>query len=551
MKVVIIGGVAGGATTATRLRRLNEDAEIIILERGQYVSFANCGLPYYIGDDIKEKSELIVQTPKKFKSRFNIDVRVLNEVIEIDRNNKVVVIKNIVNGDIYKESYDKLVLSPGAIPIKPNIEGIDNDKVFTLRNIPDTYKIKEYINSNNIKNAVIVGGGYIGIEMAENLFKLGIDITIIELGDHLIGSIDFDMSSLVKSYLLNKGVKVILSNGIQKLEEEGNKVKVILNKGDITTDMVIMSIGVIPETSLAKEASLELNKRGSIVVNEKMQTSDENIYALGDAVEITNFVTSERGFIPLAGPANKQARIVANNICGIDSTYKGTQGSSILKIFDMTVAVTGINESIAKSLNLNYDKIFINSFSHATYYPNALPMVIKVIYEQNTGKILGVQIVGYDGVDKRCDVFATAIRASMTASDLTELELCYSPPYSSAKDPVNMAGYVIENIIEGKVKTIHYEDMQKNLDNEKVIFLDVRTKNEYTKLGSIENSLKIPVDELRERINEIDKNKKIFIFCHSGLRSYIAYKILVSKGYDCYNLSGGYSLYDSIHKSMN
>ena len=551
MKVIIIGGVAGGASTATRLRRLDEDAEIVILERDKYVSFANCGLPYYIGNDISDKSQLIVQTPEKFKSRFNIDVRVLNEAIEIDKENKTVLIKNIETGVIYKENYDKLVLSPGAKPIKPNIEGINNDKIFTLRNIPDTYKIKEYINNNNVKSAVIVGGGYIGIEMAENLFKLGIDITVVELGDHLIGPIDFDMSSFIKSYIVDKGVKVILSNGVQKIEEAGNKVKVVLNKGDITTDLVIMSIGVTPENSLAKEASLELNKRGSIVVNEKMQTSDEDIYALGDAVEITNFVTSEKGFIPLAGPANKQARIVANNICGINSSYKGTQGSSILKIFDMTVAATGINEGIAKSLHLDYDKVFINSFSHATYYPNALPMVIKVIYEKKTGKILGAQIVGHDGVDKRCDVIATAIRGSMTASDLTELELCYSPPYSSAKDPVNMAGYVIENVIADNVKTIHYEDMQENLSNEKVIFLDVRTKSEYTKLGSIDNSLKIPVDELRERINEIDKNKKIFIFCHSGLRSYIAYKILVSKGYDCYNLSGGYSLYDSINKSIN
>ena len=551
MKVLIIGGVAGGATTATRLRRLNEDAEIIILERGQYVSFANCGLPYYIGNDILDKSELIVQTPEKFKLRFNIDVRVLNEVIEIDRKNKIVLIKNVVNGDIYKESYDKLVLSPGAKPIKPNIEGIDNNKTFTLRNIPDTYKIKEYINNNNPKSAVIVGGGYIGIEMAENLFKLGIDITIVELGDHLIGPIDFDMSSIVKSYLIKKGMKVILSNGVQKIEEYNNRVKVVLNKGDITTDMVIMSIGVTPETSLAKEANLELNKRGSIIVNDKMQTSDEDIYALGDAAEITNFVTKEKGFIPLAGPANKQARTVANNICGIDSTYKGTQGSSIIKILDMTVAATGINEGMAKSLNLNYDKIFINSYSHATYYPNALPMVIKVIYEKITGKILGAQIVGHDGVDKRCDVLATAIRGSMTASDLTELELCYSPPYSSAKDPVNMAGYVIENIILDNVKTIHFEDIQENLNNDNVLFLDVRTNNEYNKLGSIENSLNIPVDELRERIDEIDKNKKIFVFCHSGLRSYIAYKILVNKGYDCYNLSGGYSVYSSITEAIN
>jgi len=541
----------GGASTATRLRRLDENAEIVMIERDQYVSFANCGLPYYIGNEIKEKSDLIVQTPEKFKSRFNIDVRVLNEAVNIDRKNKTVSIKNIQDGVIYSESYDKLVISPGAKPIEPNIEGMDNNKVFTIRNIPDTYKIKEYIKSNSPKSAVIVGGGYIGIEMAENLFKLNIDVTIVELSDHLIGPIDFDIASLVKSYLVDKEINVILSNGVQKIQENNDRLKVVLNKGDITTDMVIMSIGVKPETTLAKEANLELNQRGSIIVNDKMQTSDENIYALGDAAEITNFVTKEKGFIPLAGPANKQARIVANNICGIDSTYKGTQGSSIIKIFDMTVAATGINEGIAKSLNLDYDKIFLNPYSHASYYPNALPMFIKVIYEKKTGKILGAQIVGYDGVDKRCDVFATAIRASMTASDLTELELCYSPPYSSAKDPVNMAGYVIENTIMDNINTIHFEDIQANLDNKDVIFLDVRTKNEYNKLGSIENSINIPVDELRERINEIDKTKKIFVFCHSGLRSYISYKMLSSNGYDCYNLSGGYSLYSSILEAMN
>lgn len=551
MKVVIIGGVAGGATTATRLRRLDENAEIIILERGEFVSFANCGLPYYIGNEIKDKSDLIVQTPEKFKQRFNIDVRVLNEATEIDKVNKTVTIKNLTNGVIYSETYDKLVLSPGAKPIIPNIEGIDNQKIFTIRNIPDTYKVKEYIESNKPKSAVIVGGGYIGIEMMDNLAKLGIDVTVVELGDHLINAIDADMSSLVKNYLVSKKVNVKLSNGVQKIEEKVDKLIVTLNSGEIQTDMVIMAVGVRPDTILAEKAELNLNTRGSVIVNDKMQTSDDNIYALGDAVEITNFVTKEKGFIPLAGPANKQARIVANNICGIESTYKGTQGSSIIKVFDMTVASTGVNETMAKSANLDYDKVFIHPYSHATYYPNALPMVVKVIYEKKTGKILGAQIVGYEGVDKRCDVFATAIRASMTASDLTELELCYAPPYSSAKDPVNMAGYVIENAIMYNIKNVHYEYIQENLNNSDVIFLDVRTKNEVEKLGSIEGSIHIPVDELRNEIDSLDKNKKIIIICHSGLRSYIACKMLSSKGYDCYNLSGGYSLYSSINKAKS
>jgi NADPH-dependent 2,4-dienoyl-CoA reductase/sulfur reductase-like enzyme/rhodanese-related sulfurtransferase len=551
MKVVIIGGVAGGASTATRLRRLDENAEIIIIERGEFVSFANCGLPFYIGNDIKNKEDLIVQTPERFKQRFNIDVRVYNEALSINTKFKSVTIKNLKNEVIYTESYDKLVLSPGAMPIKPNIEGIENENVFTIRNIPDTYKIKEYITNNKPKGAVIVGGGYIGIEMAENLSDLDINVTIVELNNHLIGPLDIDMASFVKNYLVGKGIKVKLSNGVKKIEKVSNRLKVILDKGDIETDMVIMSVGVKPESTLALDANLDVNGRGSIVVNDRMQTSDENIYAIGDAAEITNFVTKEKGFIPLAGPASKQARVVANNICNINSTYKGTQGSSIIKVFDMTVAATGINETTAKLLKIDYDKVVIHQSSHATYYPNALPIVIKVIYEKNTGKILGAQLIGYDGVDKRCDVIATAIRGSMTASDLAELELCYAPPYSSAKDPVNIAGYVIENAILDKVRNVHFEFVQENLDNPNVIFLDVRTKNECEKLGSIKNSINIPVDELRERIDEIDKSKKIIIICHSGMRSYLAYRMLTSKGYDCYNLTGGYSLYSSMLKAMN
>lgn len=551
MKVVIIGGVAGGATTATRLRRLDENAEIIMIERGEYVSFANCGLPYYIGNEIRNKDNLIVQTPEKFKQRFNIDVRILNEAIDIDKENKVVTIKNLQNDVIYTESYDKLVLAPGAKSLKPNIEGIDNPKVFTLRNIPDTYKIKEYIDANKPQNVVIVGGGYIGMEMMDNLFNIGINVTVVELSDHLINSIDLDMSSFVKSYIENKGVKVILSNGVKKIYEGKESLKVELINGELSTDIVILAVGVKPESMLAEKAKLDINDKGSIVINDKMQTSDENIYALGDAVEITNFVTKQKGYIPLAGPANKQARIVANNICGIDSSYKGTQGSSIVKIFDIAVASTGINETTAKNSNMDYDKVFVHPYSHATYYPNALPLIIKVIYEKKTGKILGAQIIGYEGVDKRCDVFATAIRASMTASDLAELELCYAPPFSSAKDPVNIAGYVIENIIKDNIKTAHFEDVQRCLQDNSCIFLDVRTKAEYEKLGNIKDSLNIPVDELRNRMDEIDKTKKVIIVCQSGLRSYIAYRMLASKGYDCYNLSGGFSLYNSMLKVMD
>jgi len=551
MKVVIIGGVAGGATTATRLRRLDENAEIVIIERGEYVSFANCGLPYYIGNEIRNKDNLIVQTPEDFKQRFNIDVRILNEAIEIDKTNNVVTIKNLQNGETYSETYEKLVLSPGAMPIKPNIEGIDNSKVFTLRNIPDTYKIKEYIDNVKPTSAVIVGGGYIGIEMAENLANLGMSVTIIEQSDHIINSLDLDMSIYVKRYMESKEVKIILSNAVKKIEDKNGSLNVALTDGEMMADMVIMSVGVRPESTLAKNEGLDLNEKGAVIVNDKMQTSDENIYALGDVVEITNFVTKKKGYIPLAGPANKQARIVANNICGKNSTYKGTQGSSILKVFEITVASTGVNETAAKEANLDYDKVIIHPASHATYYPNALPLVMKVIYEKNTGRILGSQIVGYEGVDKRCDILATAIRANMTASDLTELELCYAPPYSSAKDPVNIAGYVIENTIMDNIKNVHFDDVQSYLKDDSYIFLDVRSGAEIEKIGSIPNSINIPVDELRKRIDELDKTKKIIVVCQSGLRSYIACRMLTNKGYDCYNLSGGFSLYNSMLSGNN
>ena len=545
MKVVIVGGVAGGASAAARLRRLDESAEIIMFERGEYISFANCGLPYYIGGEITKKSALTLQTPQSFNARFNVDVRVNSEVTSIDPKAKTVTVRSKDRGE-YTESYDKLILSPGAAPIRPPMEGADNARVFTLRNIPDTIKIREYVEEEFPESAVVVGGGYIGVEMAENLKNAGVAVTIVELADHVIAPLDYDMACDVHRYLKEKGVGLILKNGVQAIKEEGGKLKLTLSDGEIETDMVIMAVGVRPDTALAKDAGLELNKRGAIVVNEHMLTSDPDIYAVGDAVEVTDFVTGEKAYIPLAGPANKQGRIAADNICGIPTTYKNTLGSAVLKIFDMTVATTGVNERAAKAAGLDYDKVYTYSNSHASYYPGSTGMSIKILYEKSTGKILGAQIVGFDGVDKRCDVLATAIRAGMTAKDLTELELCYAPPFGSAKDPVNFVGYVIENTLAGRVKNFFWDDVAKLPRDGSVTLLDVRTDLERENGQYIEGFIHIPVDELRARANELDKSKPVYIHCRTGLRSYVACCMLAGMGFDCYNLSGGWRLYESI-----
>ena len=545
MKTVIVGGVAGGASAAARLRRVDESAEIVMFERGEYISFANCGLPYYIGGEIVKKSALTLQTPQSFRSRFNVDVRVNSEVTAIDRAAKTVTVNSKERGE-YTESYDKLILSPGAAPIVPNMEGADLDRVFTLRNIPDTIKIKEYVEEEFPGSAVVVGGGYIGVEMAENLKKAGVEVTIVELADHVIAPLDYDMACDVHRHLREKGVTLILQNGVQSIAEEGSKLKVTLSSGQVETDMVILAVGVRPDTALAKEAGLTLNPRGAIVVDEHMLTSDPDIYAVGDAVEITDFVTGQKGYIPLAGPANKQGRIAADNICGIPSVYKNTQGSSILKVFDMTVATTGVNERTAKAAGLNYDKVYTYSNSHASYYPGSTGMSIKTIYEKGTVRILGAQIVGFDGVDKRCDVLATAIRAGMTASDLCDLELCYAPPFGSAKDPVNFVGYVIENTLSGQVKNFFWDDVASLPRDGSVTLLDVRTDSERANGQYIEGFLHIPVDELRQRAGELDKSKPVYIHCRTGLRSYVACRMLAGMGFDCYNLSGGWRLYESI-----
>ena len=541
MKTIIIGGVAGGASAAARLRRLEETCEIVILERGDFVSFANCGLPYYIGGAITDKNDLTLQTPESFRKRFNIDVRIKNEAVRISPEEKTVTVKNLKSGEIYKESYDNLILSPGAEPIKPNIDGIDSDIVFTLRNIPDTLKIKEYIEKSNPKSAVVIGGGYIGVEMAENLKEAGLDVSVVELADHLIAPLDFDMAADVHRYIKSKGIKLYLNNGVKAID--GNTV--ILQNGTIDAEMIIMSVGVRPETALAKDCGIEVNRRGSIIVDRHMKTNIQNIYAVGDAVEAEDFITKSPAFIPLAGPANKQGRIAADNICGIKSEYTGTQGSAVLKLFDMTVATTGINEKIASAAGIDYDKTYIYSGSHASYYPGASNMSIKALWDKKTLKIIGAQIVGFDGVDKRMDVLASSIRFGAKITDLANLELCYAPPFGSAKDPVNMLGFVAENIITGKMKQFFWNDVEKLPRDGSVTLLDVRTVTEVRR-GKIDGFINIPLDSLRERINEIPKDKPVYLHCHSGLRSYIALCILKGNGYDCFNLAGGWRLYESV-----
>lgn len=538
MKVVIIGGVAGGATTATRLRRLNEQVEIIILERGYHISFANCGLPYYIGGVIKQKEELLLQTPQSFKERFNIEVRIRQEAIQINRDNKTVQVKNLETGEVYEESYDKLVLSPGAEPTNPFKEIIDS-RIKTLRTVEDAIAIKQYIEENKPQNVTIIGGGYIGVEMAENLSQYSdMEVNIIEQSSHVITPLDEDMAKFIHRKLSKNHIQLLLNTTVKSIQSK-EKIEIELDRQLYNTDFVILCIGVRPETKLATSCGLKVNAKGSIIVNEYMQTEDEDIYALGDAVQVTNFVTKKPAYIPLAGPANKQARVVANHICKLPVRYEGTVGSSILKIFDNALGMTGINEATCIANELEYKTMIISPYSHATYYPNATQMTIKATYEPETGKILGAQVWGKEGVDKITDILATAIRMNMTAHDLSELELCYAPPFSSAKSPINLLGNAIENEIDGLVETITWEEVEKQ---EQPYILDVRTKAEYAH-SHLENAVFIPLDELRQRLNELDKTKTILVHCHTGLRSYIACRILSQSGFRCKNIMGGYYFY--------
>lgn len=540
MNYLIIGGVAGGATVAARLRRMDEKANIILFERGKYVSYANCGLPYYIGDTINNREKLFVQTAKGFTDRFRIDIRTEQEVTAICPDKKEVEIKNLSTGETYTETYDKLVLSPGAEPLRPGIEGIGSKKIFTLRNVPDTDTIKNYVNTENPKRAIVVGGGFIGLEMAENLHDLGIQVDVVEMANQVMAPLDFSMAAIVHRQLTDKGVGLHLEDGVSRFEEKDGGVTVHLRSGkQIATDMVLLSIGVRPETKLAKDAGLAIGERGGIAVNDYMQTSDADIYALGDAVEVRHLVTGQPALIPLAGPANKLGRIVADNIVfGNKKKYPGSIGTSIAKVFDLTVAAAGANAKLLQRNNIPYISSYTHGASHAGYYPGAVPLSIKILFAPENGKLLGAQIVGFNGVDKRIEMLAQVIQRGGTVHDLAELEHAYAPPYSSAKDPVNMAGFVAENILNKKSRIIQWRELTELPAD--TIRIDVRTHDEY-KLGTIPGFINIPVDELREHLDELPKEKPIVVTCAVGLRGYLAYRILVQNGFKhVRNLSGGY-----------
>ena len=546
MKVVIIGGVAGGATAAARLRRLDETAEIVVFERSGYVSYANCGLPYYIGGVIEDPKALTLQTPESFFARFRVDMRVRHEVTAIHPERKTVSVKNLETGAEFEERYDKLILSPGASPTQPRLPGVGLERVFTLRTVEDTFRIKDYINAHHPGCAVLAGGGFISLELAENLRELGMEVTVVQRPRQLMNPFDPDMAAFIHSEARRHGIRLALGQTVEGFEERDGGVDVLLKDGaPLHADMVVLAIGVTPDTALAKEAGLELGLKGSIAVNDRMETSVPDIYAVGDAVQVKHFVTGQDAVISLAGPANKQGRIAADNICGGDSRYPGSQGSSVIKVFDLTAAATGVNETNAKKAGLDVDAVILSPMSHAGYYPGGKLMTMKVVFEKGTFRLLGAQIVGYEGVDKRIDVLATAIHAGMTAVQLKDLDLAYAPPYSSAKDPVNMAGFMVDNLAGGVLKQFHLEDV-KNLPRDgSVTLLDARTAEEYAG-GHIEGFRNIPVDELRERLGEIEAGKPVYVMCQSGLRSYIACRILAGYGYETYNFAGGFRFYDAV-----
>lgn len=546
MKVVIIGGVAGGATAAARIRRLDEKAEVIVFERSGFISYANCGLPYYVGGVITDPEELTLQTPESFWRRFRITMKVGHEVIKIHPEKKKVEVRNLTTGEFLEESYDKLLIATGAKPARPNVPGIGMERVFTLRTVEDTLKIYAFAEVNHPRSVVLAGGGYIGVELAENLRGLGMEVTIVQRPNQLLNPFDYEMASFVHAEMRKKGVRLLLGYSVEGFEKAGDGIHVLL-KGErpLKADMVVLAIGVTPDTTLAKEAGFKLGLKGSIEVNDRMETSEPDVYAVGDAVEVKHYITGRKALISLAGPANKQGRIAADNICGGDSRYTGSQGSSVIKVFDMTAAVTGISEQTAKKAGIDCDKVYLSPMSHASYYPGGKVMTMKVIFEKETYKLLGAQIVGYEGVDKRIDVLATAMRAGLGALELQSLDLSYAPPYSSAKDPVNMAGFMIDNISKGRLKQYFWDEVEELPKDGGAILLDTRTEREYAR-GHIKGFINIPVDELRERITELEREKPVYIICQSGLRSYLAYRILEQNGFECYNFSGGYRFYETV-----
>ena len=548
MKVVIVGGVAGGASAAARLRRLDEQAQITIYERSGYISYANCGLPYYIGGTIQKQAELTLQTPASFKKRFNIEVKVGHEVQAIDRAKKQVTVCDLASGQVFQADYDKLILAPGAQPVRPPLPGVDSPRLYTLRTVEDTLRIREIAASGQVKSAVVIGGGFIGVEMAENLRELGLAVSLIQRENHLLAPLDQDLASFLHAHMREKGVKLLLEQSVTGFAETETGLSVQLAGSEpVSADMAILAIGVQPESTLAKAAGLELGPKDSIAVNEQMQTSDPDIYAVGDAVAIRNTVTGQPALIALAGPANKQGRVAADNIAGLESRYTGSPGSSVLKVFEMTAAFCGLNEQAAQAAGLAYEKLIISPASHAAYYPGGRQMTIKLLFDKQTEKILGAQIVGFDGVDKRLDVIATAMQAGLGVRALKELDLAYAPPYSSAKDPVNMLGFVAENVITGKVKHFFYEDIANLPKDGSVTLLDVRTQAEYSRSHAADFKLNLPLDSLRERLAELPAGKPVYVMCQTGIRSYIACRILQQNGFDCFNFAGGYRFYASVH----
>jgi len=544
-KYLIIGGVAGGATTAARLRRMDESAEIIMFERGEHISYANCGLPYYVGGVITERENLLLQTPESFNKRLNVDVRIKNEVLKINKADKTVEVADLINNTTYIESYDKLVVSPGAEPIKPPIPGINDDAIFTVRNVKDTDKIKSYYDENQPQKAVVVGAGFIGLEMAENLHHLGMMVTIVEMAEQVMTPLDYEMAAEVHQHLKTKNVEFYLKDGVSEFKREGDYLNIHLQSGrKVEADMVILSIGVRPETKLIKEAGIDLAPNGGIKVNEYLQTSNEHVYALGDAIAFPHPITGKYTNAYLAGPANKQGRLLANNlVLGHKHTYKGAIATAIAKVFDLTVGSTGLAEKVLKKEGISYVSNITHGGEHAGYYPGALPTTIKIMFDPEHGKLYGAQIIGYNGVDKRTDMIATVLQKGGTIYDLQEIEHAYAPPYSSAKDPVNQAGFTAGNIIEGLVNIIHWDELHQ-LHAPNNFILDVRTPDEF-ELGNIEGAVNIEVDQIRNRLDEIPKDKKIIIYCGVGLRGYFAARILMQKGFsNVYNLSGGYKTYE-------
>jgi NADPH-dependent 2,4-dienoyl-CoA reductase/sulfur reductase-like enzyme/rhodanese-related sulfurtransferase len=547
MKLVIVGGVAGGASAAARARRLNERAEIVLIERGEYVSFANCGLPYYIGGEIRKRDELLVSTPEKLKNRFLIDVRINSEAVAIDRARKRLTVREPATGRVYEESYDKLILSPGAAPIRPPLPGADLDTVLTLRNIPDTDRIKALLGKKGSKSAVIVGGGFIGLEMAEAIVRRGIKVTVIEMLDQVMAPLDYEMAAIIHNHLRGKGVELMLSERVESFEKKKGLTVVRTASGrEVSAGVVILSVGVKPEVELARSAGLKIGERGGITVDDHLRTSDPDVFAVGDAIEVRDIVTQTVSLVPLAGPANKQGRIAADNALGRNSVFKGVQGTSVVRVFELAAASTGASAKTLSRLNRPFLVSFTHSSSHASYYPGAQRVSIKLIFEPGTGKVLGAQVVGRDGVDKRIDVLATAIRAGMTVFDLEELELAYAPPFGSAKDPVNMAGFVAANMLKGDVENVNWnelDDLEKN-----AVLIDLRDKDELEEYGRIGDALHIPLNDLRGRLQELSRDKTYYLYCAVGLRGYIGWRILVQHGFKARNVSGGIVTWDEPRK---